>query len=75
MWQVDNDRYALWRLDHELGAPRIDRLLNSVTEADRVQTPSLARMDLKLVATGLGRFFNRLCSWPATGPIVPRASE
>lgn len=72
MWQMDNDRYALWRLEHEVGVKRIDRLLNSVTATDRMEAPSLARLDLKPVAAGLGRL---LCSWAAMGPIVPRASE
>jgi hypothetical protein len=73
MWQVDNDRYILWRLEHEMGIKRIDRLLNSVTATDRA--PSLARLDLKPLAGLLGRFFRLLCSRTAMGPIVPRASE
>ena len=74
MWQVDNDRYALWRLEHELGAQPISRLLESVTATDR-EAPLLARVDLKPVTAGLGRLFRLLCSRTAIGPIVPRASE
>jgi len=72
MWQVDNDRYTVWRLEHELGVRRIDRLLNSVTEADRTERTSV---DLKPLAGTLARLFGRLCSRPAMGPIVPRALE
>jgi hypothetical protein len=25
MWQVDNDKYCLWRLEHELNVKRMDR--------------------------------------------------
>jgi hypothetical protein len=74
MWQVDNDRYALWRLEHELGMKPINQLLDSVTATDR-EASLLARADLKPVAAGLGRFFKLLCSRTAIGPIVPRASE
>jgi hypothetical protein len=38
MWQVDNDKYCLWRLEHELNVKRMDRLLNSVTCADRQES-------------------------------------
>ena len=75
MWQAENDRYTLWRLEHEMGVKRIDRLLNSVTGTDRAEASLLAGLDLKPVADGLGRFFRHLCSRTAPGPIVPRASE
>jgi hypothetical protein len=75
MWQVDNDRYTLWRLEHEVGVKRIDRLLNSVTETDRTGGPLLGRLDPKPLAGVLDRFLRRLCSRTAMGPIVPRASE
>jgi len=75
MWQVDNDRYILWRLEHEMGVKRIDGLLNSVTATDRAEAPSLARLNLKPLAGVVGRFFRLLCSRTAMGPIVPRASE
>lgn len=29
MWQVDNDRYQLWRLEQQLAPKRIDSLLDS----------------------------------------------
>jgi hypothetical protein len=75
MWQAENDRYTLWRLEHEMGVKLIDRLLNSVTASDRAEVPRLAGLDLKPMAAGLGRFFRRLCSPTAMRPIVPRASE
>ena len=75
MWQADNDRYTLWRLEHELGVKPIDRLLNSVTTTDRAEAPLLAGLDLKSVAAGLGHFLRQLCSRTALGPIVRRASE
>jgi hypothetical protein len=74
MWQAENDRYTLWRLEHEMGMKPIDRLLNSVTASDR-EAPLLAGLDLKPVAAGLGRFFRQLCSRTALGTTVPRASE
>ena len=75
MWQAENDRYTLWRLELELGVKPIDRLLNSVTASDRAEAPLLGGLDLKSVAAGLGRLFRQLCSRTALGPIVPRASE
>jgi hypothetical protein len=75
MWQAENDRYTLWRLEHEMGVKPIDRLLNSVTASDRAEAPLLGGLDLKSVAAGLGRLFRQLCSRTALGPIVPRASE
>ena len=75
MWQAENDRYTLWRLEHEMGVKPIDRLLNSVTTTDRAEAPLLAGRDLRPVAAGLGRFFRQLCSRTALGPIVPRTSE
>ena len=36
MWDVDNDRYRLRRLEYELPANRINRLLNNVTTTDRM---------------------------------------
>ncbi len=75
MWQVDNDRYTLWRLEHEMGVKQIDRLLNSVTTTDRTEGLSFARLNLKPLAGALVRFLRQLCSRTALGPIVPRASE
>ena len=46
MWQAENDRYTLWRLEHEMGVKPIDRLLNSVTVSDRVEAPSLTGLGL-----------------------------
>jgi hypothetical protein len=76
MWQVDNDRYAVWRLEHEVGArQRVDRLLNSVTLSDRAESPTLFRLSHQAVA-GLGRrLFGLLYSRAALRPIVPRALE
>jgi hypothetical protein len=75
MWQVDNDRYALWRLEHELGIKPIDRLLNSVTATDRTEGPSLDRVNPKPLAATLARFLRQLCARTALRLIVPRASE
>ena len=75
MWQAENDRYTLWRLEHEMGAKPIDRLLTSVAVSDRVEPASLTGPDLKPVAAGIGRSFRRLCSWMAVRPIVPQALE
>ena len=44
MWQVDNDKYCLWRLEHELNVKRMDRLLNSVTCTDRHEPVRLFRI-------------------------------
>lgn len=74
MWQAENDRYTVWRLEHEMSVKPIDRLLNSVTVADRSEA-LLAGPDLKPMAAALGRLFRRLCSATAMRPIVPRASD
>ena len=74
MWQAENDRYTVWRLEHEMGVKPIDRLLTSVTVSDRVEAPSFNGLD-PAVAAGLGRSLRRLCSWIAMRPIVPQASE
>lgn len=57
MWQVDNDRYALWHLEHELGQKPLDRLLNSVTVSDR--SPTIVRPFIGSLA-GMA---NRLAHW------------
>jgi hypothetical protein len=75
MWQAENDRYTLWRLEQEMGVKPIDRLLNSVTVSDRAEGTPLIGLDLKPVAAGLGRSLKRLCSWIAMRPIVPQGSE
>lgn len=74
MWQMDNDRYALWRLEHELGVRRqVDQLLNRVTVSDRAIP--LFRLNLLPVAGVARRLFSLLYSRTALGPIVPRPSE
>lgn len=60
MWQVDNDRYHLWRLEHELGVKQVDRLLNSITAADRLESPSVAPIFARFGRTLWG-FAKRLC--------------
>lgn len=75
MWQAENDRYTLWRLEHEMGVKPIDRLLTSVTASDRTESPSLDWLNPKPLAAALVRFLRQLCSRTALGPIVPRASE
>ena len=75
MWQVDNDRHCPWRLEHEFGLKRIDRLLDSVTVSDR---PERIRLALPNFAQ-FGGWLRRLCSrhlWPLSSrPIVRRAGE
>jgi len=61
MWQVDNDRYHLWRLEHELGLKQVDRLLESVTMADRLESLSPAPM-LARLGRALWRAVKGLCS-------------
>ena len=75
MWQAEDDLYTLRRLEHEVGVKRIDRLLNSVTTTDRAVGLSFAWLNPKPLAGTLARFVRQLCSRPALGPIVPRASE
>lgn len=57
MWQVDNDRYALWHLTHELGQKPMDELLNRVTVSDR--SPAIVR---PLIASLRG-MADRLVDW------------
>jgi hypothetical protein len=74
MWQVDNDRYALWRLEQELAPRKIDRLLDSVTVSDREQPVAVLPVARGLAAA-LGLLARSLYRpLPAT-PIVRRASE
>lgn len=62
MWQVDNDRYQLWRLEQDLATRHIDRLLNSVTVADR---PPRFGITAAPVARAVRALFKLLCGLPA----------
>lgn len=75
MWQVDNDRYHLWRLEHELGVKQIDRLLDSVTATDRTEPPSLPRVNVAPLAGLMHRLFKPLYSLLASTHTVRRAPE
>lgn len=75
MWQVDNDRYHLWRLEHELGPKQIDRLLDSVTASDRTEAPNLARLSVVPLAGAVRRLLKSLYSPFFSVAIVRRASE
>jgi len=75
MWEVDNDLRTLWRLEHELGRKRIDRLLNSVTTSDRPERFNLARPNIARLAELMRRLWRR--RWPLLPPalIVRRRAE
>jgi hypothetical protein len=62
MWQVDNDRYQVWRLEHELAPKKVDRLLNSITTADR--EPRF-RVTIAPLGTAFRGLFKLLCGVPA----------
>lgn len=73
MWQVDNDRYTLWRLEQEVAPNRIDRLLDSVTVADRrerIVLPGAGR-----IAAAIRRLVKTICVPLPASPRVRRASE
>ncbi len=73
MWQEDNDRYALWRLEHELAPKKIDRLLDSVTvsdRAERIAVPMAGR-----AAAIIQRVAKTICAPLPAALRVRRASE
>jgi len=51
MWQVDNDRYALWRLEHEMLPTKIERLIDSAIVADREPAPNALQLARRLATT------------------------
>lgn len=61
MWQVDNDRYQLWRLEHELAPKKIDRLLDHVTVTDRPEAPILFRLPIAPMERAVRGLYKRLC--------------
>ena len=65
MWQVDNDRYQIWRLEHELAPKKIDRLLNSVTTADR---EPVFRLTIAPLRTAVRALVKLVCALP----VAPR---
>jgi hypothetical protein len=75
MWQMDNDRYALWRLEQDLLPKGIDRLIDSVTVADRAEQPVHALPVARRLAAAIRRFARALYHPLPAAPIVRRASE
>ncbi len=76
MWQVDSDAYQLWRLQHELGVKRIDRLLNSVTIADLgPPPPASASQIVALLAAVSRRLIRRSYPTHPAAAIVPHSSK
>lgn len=74
MWQVDNDRYALWRLEQELAPRKADRLLDSVTVSDREPSVPVLPVARRLMAM-VERLAKALYRPLPAAPIVRRASE
>jgi len=75
MWQADNDRYALWRMEQQLLPGRIDRLIDSTMVADRTErTVSVLPAARRLVAA-IRRWASVLCSPVPAASIVRRAAE
>ena len=75
MWQADNDRYALWRLEQHLLPERIDRLIDSTTVGDRAEQPVPALTAARRLAAAIRRLASALCHPLPTAPIVRRAAE
>jgi hypothetical protein len=75
MLQVDNDRYALWQLEQHLLPKMIDRLIDSVTVADRAEQPVSALPVARRLAAAIRRFAWAIYHPLPAAPIVRRASE
>lgn len=73
MWQVDNDRYQLWRLERQLAPKRIDGLLDSVTVADRPERPAFAAAAAERLAAAIRRLAKALYTPLPAATIVRRA--
>jgi hypothetical protein len=65
MWQVDNDRYQIWRLEHELAPRKMDRLLNIVTESDRSESWRLLQSLRQSIMNAVRGLFNLVGALPA----------
>lgn len=75
MWQVDNDRYQLGRLEHELGQKSVERLLNSVTTTDRSPPLGFPAMRFDAAVRVSCRSFRWLYCLVATPHMVRHAPE
>ena len=73
MWQADNDRYALLQLEQQLLPKRIDRLINSVTTADR--TPMHTLPAVRRLTAAFRRWVSAIYSPVPASPLVRRAAE
>jgi hypothetical protein len=74
MWQVDNDRYTLWRLEQQLLPDRIDRLIGSVSVADRPE-PLPALPIARRAGAAIRRLAQALYPPLPHTPMVRRASK
>lgn len=75
MWQADNDRYALWRLEQQLAAKSIDRLIDNVTVADRVEQPVPALPMMRRLTAAVRSVAGALYPPAPAAPMVRRAIE
>lgn len=75
MWQADNDRYALWRLEQQLAAKSIDRLIDNVTVADRVEQPVPALPMMRRLMAAVRSVAGVLYPPAPAAPMVRRAIE
>ena len=75
MWQADNDRYALWRLEQQLLPGRIDRLIDSTTVADRTDPVVPVLPAARRLVAAIRRWASVLCSPVPATTIVRRAAE
>ena len=75
MWQVDSDAYQLGRLRHESELKSVDRLLNSVTVADRGPPPpaSVSRIAALLLAASRRVFKRSRPTHPEAHPVAAAA--
>jgi hypothetical protein len=75
MWQADNDRYALWRMEQQLLPGRIDRLIDSTTVADRAEQTAPVLPAARRLAAAIRRWASVLYSPVPAATIVRRAAE
>jgi len=75
MWEMDNDRHQLRRLEQEFGLGRADRLFNNVTTTDRIVGLQLPGLSFEVVVQAASRWRKWLYSLVVAPSMVRRAPE
>ncbi len=75
MWQADNDRYVLWLLEQQFAAKSIDRLIDTVTVADRAEQPVPVLPMMRRLTAAVRQVARVLYPPAPAAPMVRRATE